>query len=84
MTSTDGSFCDHASVMFDGFQSTMAEGGTCVKLFFQPWVLNSQAKYIVALIGIVLSGIFLEWFGEWRESLEEVRHFISFDFDIRY
>ncbi|EQC30366.1 hypothetical protein SDRG_11943 [Saprolegnia diclina VS20] len=62
-------FCNHASVMFDGFQSSV--GSTCVKLFFQPWVLDSSVKYAFGFIGIVLLGIFLEWLGEYREALEE-------------
>ncbi|OQR92770.1 transmembrane protein [Achlya hypogyna] len=62
-------FCNHASVMFDGFQSSV--GSTCVKLFFQPWVLDSRIKYAFGFIGIVLLGVFLEWLGEYREALEE-------------
>ncbi|CAK4085815.1 unnamed protein product [Aphanomyces euteiches] len=69
LSSSSDEFCTHASVMFDGFQSTV--GGTCVKLWFQPWVMNSKVKYAFGFIGIVLLGIFLEWFGEYRETVED-------------
>ncbi|OQR95925.1 transmembrane protein [Thraustotheca clavata] len=62
-------FCKHASVMFDGFQSSVHS--TCVKLFFQPWVLNSSVKYAFGFIGIVCMGILLEWLGEYREEVEK-------------
>ncbi|KAF0690310.1 Aste57867_18291 [Aphanomyces stellatus] len=65
-----GEFCDHASVMFDGFQ--FSGGATCVKMWFQPWVLSSKLKYAMGFLGIVVLGIFLEWFGEYREAMEEV------------
>ncbi|RHY96989.1 hypothetical protein DYB26_010100 [Aphanomyces astaci] len=68
--SHSGEFCDHASVMFDGFQSSI--GRTCVKLWFQPWVLSSGVSYALGFVGIVLLGIFLEWFGEYREGMEEL------------
>ncbi|RHY26819.1 hypothetical protein DYB32_007254 [Aphanomyces invadans] len=55
--------------MFDGFQTSV--GGTCVKLWFQPWVLSSSVSYSLGFAGIVLLGIFLEWFGEFREGVEE-------------
>lgn len=69
-SSTNG-FCTGSSVMSDGFRSSI--GGTCVKLFFQSWILNSRVKYAFAFLGLIVAGMALELFNEKRES---IRHFL--------
>ncbi|OQR99024.1 hypothetical protein ACHHYP_07431 [Achlya hypogyna] len=63
----DEPFCSGASVMFSGFQSTVH--GTCVKLFFQSWVLDTPLKYATAFAGIFLLPLGNECLVHVRESL---------------
>ncbi|RHY49765.1 hypothetical protein DYB30_010984 [Aphanomyces astaci] len=60
-------YCQGATIMYDGFQS--AFHGICPRLLFHGWVLNSEAKYALGFIGIVLMGILLEWWGEFQDQL---------------
>ncbi|KAF0690431.1 Aste57867_18163 [Aphanomyces stellatus] len=60
-------FCTGASVMFSGFQTTV--DGTCVKLFFQSWVLDTPLKYIVGLIGVFLLPLVNEYLVCLREDI---------------
>jgi copper transporter 1 len=54
--------------MFNGFQSTI--NGACVKLLFQPWVLDSAGKYVVGLIGC----FFLSALSEFLNKLRPTAH----------
>ncbi|OQR98982.1 transmembrane protein [Achlya hypogyna] len=65
---TMSAICERATVMFDGFQSFV--GSSCPKLFLTSWVLSSKVKYALGFAGVVAMGVFLEWLGEYRESLE--------------
>ncbi|KAF0704313.1 hypothetical protein AaE_015004 [Aphanomyces astaci] len=60
-------YCQGATIMYDGFQS--AFHGICPRLLFHGWVLNSEAKYALGFIGIVLMGILLEWWVEFQDQL---------------
>ncbi|ETV77239.1 hypothetical protein H257_08700 [Aphanomyces astaci] len=62
-------FCSGSSAMFSGFQTTVH--GTCVKLLFQPWVLNSQLKYALGFIGVFLLPLLNEGLVHTRESLRQ-------------
>ncbi|KAF0740661.1 hypothetical protein LEN26_007648 [Aphanomyces euteiches] len=62
-------FCQGATTMYDGFES--AVHGVCPRLLFHSWVLNSEAKYILSLIGILLMGVALEYWIEWQEKLHQ-------------
>ncbi|EQC32506.1 hypothetical protein SDRG_09832 [Saprolegnia diclina VS20] len=63
----DAPFCTGASVMLSGFQSTVH--GTCVKLFFQSWVLDTPFKYALAFTGIFLLPLGNEYLVQTRESI---------------
>lgn len=53
LESSDGGFClGEGSVMANGFQSTV--NGPCIKLLFQPWVLNTSVKYALGFVGCFL------------------------------
>ncbi|CAK4085816.1 unnamed protein product [Aphanomyces euteiches] len=67
--SSDEPFCSGSSAMFSGFQSTVH--GTCVKLLFQPWVLNSQTKYAFGMIGVFLLPLMNEFLVFSRERLRQ-------------
>ncbi|RHY33557.1 hypothetical protein DYB32_001556 [Aphanomyces invadans] len=54
--------------MYDGFQS--AFHGICPRLLFPRWVLNSEVKYGVGFLGIVLMGMLLEWWVEFQDRLQ--------------
>ncbi|OQR95357.1 hypothetical protein THRCLA_07943 [Thraustotheca clavata] len=60
-------FCTGATVMFSGFQSTVH--GTCVKLFFQSWVLDTPFKYFTAFVGVFALPIMNECLVNFRESV---------------
>ncbi|OQR92764.1 hypothetical protein ACHHYP_03231 [Achlya hypogyna] len=62
-------FCTGASVMFSGFQTTVH--GTCVKLFFQPWVLNSGVKYAFGFLGVFALPLLNEYLVRTRERLRQ-------------
>ncbi|KAF0690309.1 Aste57867_18290 [Aphanomyces stellatus] len=62
-------FCSGSSAMFSGFQTTVH--GTCVKLLFQPLVLNSAAKYAIGFIGVFLLPLFNEYLVYVRERLRQ-------------
>ncbi|OQR95928.1 3-ketoacyl-CoA thiolase A [Thraustotheca clavata] len=62
-------FCTGASVMFSGFQTTVH--GTCVKLFFQPWVLDTSVKYAFGFIGVFALPLMNEYLVRTRESLRQ-------------
>ncbi|RHY26818.1 hypothetical protein DYB32_007255 [Aphanomyces invadans] len=63
-------FCSGASAMFSGFQSTVH--GTCVKLLFQPWVLNSKLKYAIGIVGVFLLPLLNEGLVHAREHLRHI------------
>nr|CCA18015.1 conserved hypothetical protein [Albugo laibachii Nc14] len=61
-------FCTgKGSVMLNGFQSSVH--GSCIRLFFFPWVLNSQVKYAFGFIGIFLIAVGNEYLAKCREQL---------------
>lgn len=61
-------FCTgKGSVMLNGFQSSVK--GSCIRLFFYPWVLNSQVKYAFGFIGIFLMAVGNEYLAKVREQL---------------
>ncbi|TYZ64755.1 hypothetical protein PybrP1_004298 [[Pythium] brassicae (nom. inval.)] len=63
-------FCSgEGSVMFNGFQSTI--NGSCVRLFFQPWVLNSGAKYFFGFVGCFAIALFNEFLVKSREGVRK-------------
>lgn len=67
---TSSGFCSgEGSVMFNGFQSTI--NGSCVKLLFQPWVLNSAVKYAFGFIGCFLVALFNEYLARARETVRQ-------------
>ncbi|ETW08325.1 hypothetical protein H310_00935 [Aphanomyces invadans] len=66
-------YCQGATTMYDGFQS--AFHGICPRLLFPRWVLNSEVKYGVGFLGIVLMGMLLEWWVEFQDRLQ--RRFVS-------
>ncbi|KAF1331333.1 Transmembrane protein, partial [Globisporangium splendens] len=63
-------FCSgEGSVMFNGFQSTI--NGSCVRLFFRPWVLNSGVKYLFGFVGCFGLAIFNEFLVKSREQVRK-------------
>ncbi|KAG9416235.1 hypothetical protein AC1031_000632 [Aphanomyces cochlioides] len=60
-------FCTGSSVMFSGFQSSA--GGTCVKLFFQSWILDTPLKYALGVIGVFILPLMNEYFVSYREDI---------------
>lgn len=63
-------FCSgEGSVMFNGFQSTI--NGSCVRLFFRPWVLNSGAKYFFGFLGCFGVAFLNEFLVKNRESVRQ-------------
>ncbi|KAI9913649.1 hypothetical protein PsorP6_004859 [Peronosclerospora sorghi] len=74
-------FCDAGtaasptgSAMFNGFHLATDGDIPCLLLLFQPWILSSAAKYVIAFLGVVLLAMSLEGFGELR-ALAETRLF---------
>lgn len=68
--STDSEFCSgEGSVMFNGFQSTV--NGSCIKLLFQPWVLNSAVKYAFGFVGCFVVTLFSEFLVKAREDARQ-------------
>jgi len=67
---SDSPFCSgEGSVMFNGFQSTI--DGSCVKLLFQPWVLNTAVKYAFGFIGCFLIALLNEFLVKARETVRQ-------------
>lgn len=63
-------FCSgEGSVMFNGFQSTI--NGSCVRLFFRPWVLNSGVKYFFGFLGCFGLAIGNEYLVKSREQVRK-------------
>lgn len=63
-------FCTgEGTVMFNGFQLTA--NGSCVRLFFTSWVLNSGFKYALGFIGIFLIAVFNEFLATFREQFRQ-------------
>lgn len=54
--------------MFNGFQSTI--NGTCVKLLFQPWVLDSAAKYAIGVVGCFFLSALSEFLNKLRATAQ--------------
>ncbi|RQM25299.1 hypothetical protein B5M09_000912 [Aphanomyces astaci] len=52
--------------MFSGFQTSA--GGTCVKLFFQSWVLDTPIKYFFGLLGVFILPLVNEYLVVFRED----------------
>jgi copper transporter 1 len=44
--------------MYNGFGSSI--NGVCMRLFFNSWILDTRAKYVLAVIGVLLLGIAME------------------------
>lgn len=64
------SFCSgEGTVMFNGFQSTI--NGSCVRLFFHPWVLNSAFKYILGFLGCFGLAVLNEFLVKSREGVRQ-------------
>ena len=63
---TSKEFCSAATVMFNGFTSTI--GKECVMLLLHPWALDTKIKYAFGFIGALLLSMFLELWGEVREA----------------
>ncbi|CAH0517327.1 unnamed protein product [Peronospora belbahrii] len=67
-SSTSSDFCSgQGSVMFNGFQTSIH--GSCVMLFFRPWVLNSGVKYAFGFIGCFLISLLNEALVKGREVM---------------
>ncbi|DAZ98371.1 TPA: hypothetical protein N0F65_000690, partial [Lagenidium giganteum] len=63
-------FCvGKGSVMLNGFQLSI--NGNCVRLFFQPWVLNSKVKYAFGFLGIFFMALFNEYLAKFRERVRQ-------------
>lgn len=63
-------FCSgEGSVMFNGFQSTI--NGSCVRLFFRPWVLNSGVKYFFGFLGCFGIAVLNEFLVKSREGVRK-------------
>ncbi|ETV89582.1 hypothetical protein H257_00804 [Aphanomyces astaci] len=73
-------FCTGSSVMFSGFQTSA--GGTCVKLFFQSWVLDTPIKYFFGLLGVFLLPLVNEYLVVFREDTR--MHYIKTKVSSRY
>ncbi|CAH0481881.1 unnamed protein product [Peronospora belbahrii] len=69
-SSTSSDFCSgQGSVMFNGFQTSIH--GSCVMLFFRPWVLNSGVKYAFGFIGCFLISLLNEALVKGREVVRQ-------------
>ncbi|TMW62489.1 hypothetical protein Poli38472_005107 [Pythium oligandrum] len=63
-------FCSgEGSVMFNGFSSTV--NGSCVMLFFKPWVLNSALKYVFGFLGCLGLSFGNEYLVKFREQMRK-------------
>lgn len=63
-------FCSgEGSVMFNGFQSTI--NGSCVRLFFRPWVLNNGLKYFFGFLGCFALAVLNEFLVKSREEVRK-------------
>jgi solute carrier family 31 (copper transporter), member 1 len=69
VASSSGFCSGEGSVMFNGFSSTIH--GSCVRLFFQPWVLNSALKYVLGFFGCLLLALANEYLVMFREHLRQ-------------
>lgn len=65
--SIEDPFCYSGTTMYmEGFQWTQST--TCVIYLFPEWVLNTQWKYILSVIGTVVLAVFLEKFIQQRRK----------------
>ena len=62
-----GAFCTGASAMVNGFQSSF--GGRCALLLFQPFALNTAAKYLLGLVAVFFLALGNEYFVRFREKV---------------
>uniref|UniRef100_A0AAV1UEF7 Copper transport protein n=1 Tax=Peronospora matthiolae TaxID=2874970 RepID=A0AAV1UEF7_9STRA len=68
--STGSDFCSgQGSVMFNGFQTSIH--GSCVMLFFRPWVLNSGVKYAFGFVACFLIALLNETLVKGREMVRQ-------------
>nr|CCA23376.1 alpha putative [Albugo laibachii Nc14] len=68
--SDPATFCTgEGSVMFNGFQ--LSASGSCVRLFFTSWVLNTEIKYALGFAGVFLIAVFNEFLATFRERFRQ-------------
>jgi Ctr copper transporter family len=55
----------------DGFQWTFKRQSSCLNFYFPSWTLDSQTKFILAMVCVILMGVFTEAIGRFRHDINK-------------
>ncbi|KAG7354932.1 Ctr copper transporter family protein [Nitzschia inconspicua] len=66
-------FCQGMGMIMymDGFQWTLKRQSSCLNFYFPTWTLDSQTKFVMAMLCVILMGIFTEAIGRIRHDVNK-------------
>jgi len=68
----DSKFCSGMGMdmNMEGFGASLGDSDrSCLNLYFESWTLDSNGKFVAAMFGVLLLGIFAEWLPRYKRRL---------------
>mmetsp|Transcript_26391 Transcript_26391/g.40856 ORF Transcript_26391/g.40856 Transcript_26391/m.40856 type:complete len:491 (-) Transcript_26391:129-1601(-) len=72
MDDDDSKFCSGMGMdmNMEGFGASLGDSDrSCLNLYFESWTLDSNGKFVAAMFGVLLLGIFAEWLPRYKRRL---------------